>query len=104
TEKSAEGLALFADYFRERGDLQRSATAWATLVRQYPMSPLSERAKEELDELAQSDVRPPDEPLPALIETLGRPETAAATAEGDEPPPAAPSQAAGPIDTPSTIR
>ena len=103
TEKSADGLAVFADYFRERGDLQRSATAWATVIRQYPTSPHAERAKEELEELAESDVQPPAEPLPALMETLGRP-APVTTAEADAAPPAAPAQAAGPIDTPSTIR
>ena len=104
TEKSAEGLAIFADHFRSRGDLQRAATAWATLVRQYPQSSFAERAQEELAELAEADVRPPDEPLPALIETLGRPSTATTAAADTEPPAAPPALSAAPIDTPNPIR
>lgn len=73
TEKSADGLAMFGDYFRDRGDLLRSATTWATLVRQYPQSPHIPEAQEELQELASADVTPPADPLPELLETLGRP-------------------------------
>ena len=101
TEKSAEGLAVFAKYFHDRGDLQRSATAWATILRQYPKSTFAVEAQQEIDELAAIDVRPPDDPLPALVETLGRPSTAAAS---DPQPAATPAQAAGPIDRPNTIR
>lgn len=87
TDTSAEALSVFADFFRERGDVLRSAAAWATLTRQYPQSPYADAARKELETLASASVEPPEDPLAALIETLGRPANAdAADAPADREP------------------
>jgi outer membrane protein assembly factor BamD len=84
TNTSAEALSIFADHFRGRGDVLRCAAAWATLTRQYPQSPHADAARRELETLIAANVEPPEDPLAALIETLGRQpnrDTAAAPAE-----------------------
>ena len=78
TDVAGAGLFHFGKYFRKRGDLTRSALAFASLVSQYPGNPNLGEAKSELADLQAKKVSIPDAPLPALVETLGRPVIAAA--------------------------
>jgi len=78
TDTAGDALAHFARYFRKRGDLTRSALAYASLVSQYPKNPAAAEAQAEIDKLKAKQVTVPDEPLPALVETLGRPSIAVA--------------------------
>jgi len=73
TEVSAAALMRFGTYFRKRGDLNRSALAFASLISQYPHSPHVDAAKRELANLQAKKIVVADPPLPALVETLGRP-------------------------------
>ena len=103
TDVAAEGLAHFARYFRKRGDLARSALAYASLVSQYPKSPATAGAQVALDELKAKHISVPDAPLPELVETLGRPSLPVApraaevpaqtAATAPNPPPEAPGAA-----------
>jgi len=99
TDVSGHALAHFGRYFRKRGDVTRSALAFASVVAGYPKSPDIAEAQQELAEFKAKKVVIPDAPLPALVETLGRPSIATA------PAPAAPASAqktaaAGPGDKP----
>ena len=78
TDTAGDALAHFARYFRKRGDVTRSALAYASVVSQYPKNPAAAEAQAELDQLKSKQVTVPDEPLPALVETLGRPSVAIA--------------------------
>lgn len=73
TDVAAAGLMHFGRYFRKRGDVNRSALAFASLISQYPHSPDLEEARQALADLTSKKVTVPDPPLPALVETLGRP-------------------------------
>jgi len=78
TETAGDALAHFARYFRKRGDVTRSALAYASLLSQYPKNPAAAEAQQELDKLKAKQITLPDEPLPAFVETLGRPSIAVA--------------------------
>jgi outer membrane protein assembly factor BamD len=78
TDVAGDALAHFGRYFRKRGDLTRSALAYASLISQYPKNPATAEAQSELDRLKGKQVSIPDPPLPALVETLGRPSIAVA--------------------------
>jgi len=84
TDVAGAALAHFGRYFRKRGDLTRSALAFASLISQYPKNPDVAEASEIVAELKQKKIVIPDAPLPALVETLGRPSLA--TAQPAEPP------------------
>jgi outer membrane protein assembly factor BamD len=73
TNAAAEALATFAVYFRDRGDVARSAMAYASLIQQYPRSDRLPEAREALAELKKKNVPAPDRALYALLQTLGRP-------------------------------
>lgn len=88
TDVTAAGLAHFARYFRKRGDLARSALAYASLVSQYPKSADLSEAQGALTDLKSKQVAVPDAPLPALVETLGRPSLARGPAPTAPSPPA----------------
>src|SRR5207248_749220 len=81
-------------YFRKRGDVSRSALAFASVVAGYPKSPDIGEAQQELAEFKAKKVVIPDAPLPALVETLGRPSIATAPAPA-APGPAQKTAAAG---------
>ena len=89
TDVAAAGLMQFGRYFRKRGDLNRSALAFASVVSQYPNSPDLEEAKQALADLKAKQITLPDAPLPALVETLGRP-TLLGRAPAPTPPPKLP--------------
>lgn len=72
TEVAAQGLATFGEHFRGRGDLPRAAMAYASLLEHYPQSPRMADARQALYALEERSVEAPDEPLLALLETLGR--------------------------------
>jgi outer membrane protein assembly factor BamD len=76
TDTAADALMRFGNYFRKRGDLTRSALAYASVVSQYPQSPHLADAKEALAKLRAKKVAVPEAPLPVLVETLGRPSLA----------------------------
>jgi outer membrane protein assembly factor BamD len=78
TDVAGDALARFARYFRKRGDVTRSALAYASLISQYPKNPATAEAQSELDQLKSKQISIPDPPLPALVETLGRPSIAEA--------------------------
>ncbi len=78
TDVAGDALAHFGRYFSKRGDLTRSALAYASLISQYPKNPATAEAQSELDRLKAKQVSIPDPPLPALVETLGRPSVAGA--------------------------
>jgi outer membrane protein assembly factor BamD len=78
TEVVAEGLVYFGKYLRKQGDIGRSALAYATVVSQYPTSKTVDEAQTALEDLKGRGVGVPEAPLPALIETLGRPSLASA--------------------------
>lgn len=88
TDVAALALAHFARYFRSRGDLTRSALAYASLVSQYPKSADLAEAQSALADLKGKQVAVPDAPLPALVETLGRPSLARIPAPDAPPAPA----------------
>jgi outer membrane protein assembly factor BamD len=81
TDVAAHALAHFGRYFRRRGDLARSALAYASLINQYPQSSDLEEAKQAVADLREKHVDVPEAPLAALVETLGRPSVAAASAD-----------------------
>jgi len=78
TDVAAAGLVHFGRYFRKRGDLNRSALAFASLVGHYPNSPDLNEAQRALADLKTKKIEVPEAPLPALVESLGRPSLAAA--------------------------
>jgi outer membrane protein assembly factor BamD len=78
TDVAGDALVHFGRYFRKRGDLTRSALAFASVISQYPKNPETGEAQAELDRLKAKQVSIADPPLPALVETLGRPSIAAA--------------------------
>jgi outer membrane protein assembly factor BamD len=84
TDVAGNALAHFGRYFRKRGDLTRSALAYASLISQYPKNPATAEAQSELDRLKGKQVSIPDPPLPALVETLGRPSIAVAAPSPSE--------------------
>ncbi|MBI2962203.1 MAG: outer membrane protein assembly factor BamD [Deltaproteobacteria bacterium] len=88
TDVAALALAHFARYLRSRGDLTRSALAYASLVSQYPKSADLAEAQDALADLKGKQVAVPDAPLPALVETLGRPSLARVPAPAVPPAPA----------------
>jgi outer membrane protein assembly factor BamD len=103
TDAAGVGLYHFANYFRKRGDLTRSALAYASLVSMYPGNPDIADAKSELAELRAKKVAIPDAPLPALVESLGRPVLAAApkTPTGAEATPILPTDVSDADTSPS---
>lgn len=98
TDVAGAALAHFGRYFRKRGDLMRSALAFASLISQYPQSPNLADAKSQLADLKAKKVEIPDAPLPALVESLGRPSVAAARQPA--PVPAQTATAAGAPESP----
>jgi outer membrane protein assembly factor BamD len=80
TDTSGAALVHFGRYFRKRGDLTRSALAFASVVAGYPKSPDIAEAQQELAGFKAKKVVVPDSPLPVLVETLGRPSIATASA------------------------
>jgi outer membrane protein assembly factor BamD len=78
TDVAGAALVHFGRYFRKRGDLTRSALAYAALLAQYPKNPDIGEASAAVTELKQKRIVVPDAPLPALVETLGRPSIVAA--------------------------
>ena len=94
TDVSGAALVEFGRYFRKRGDLSRSALAYASVVTQYPGNPNLAEARDSLADFKGKRIEVPQAPLPALVETLGRPTVAAAPAA----PAAAPSPAPKPTD------
>jgi outer membrane assembly lipoprotein YfiO len=78
TDVAAAALAHFGKYFRKRGDLTRSALAYAALIAEYPQSPDRAQAESALADLKGKKIVVPDPPLPALVESLGRPSMAVA--------------------------
>ena len=102
TDVAGAALAHFGRYFRKRGDLTRSALAFASLIAQYPNNPDIAEASATVAELKEKKIVIPEAPLPALVETLGRPSVAtsrpaetpaqtAAAGSDPEPKPAPPS-------------
>jgi outer membrane protein assembly factor BamD len=73
TDVAGEGLYVFGNFFKKRGDLSRAALAYASLVSQYPGNPNVADANSALADLKAKNVPVPDQPLPALVESLGRP-------------------------------
>lgn len=94
TDIAAAALAHFGKYFRKRGDLNRSALAYSALIEQYPHSAEASEAKGALADLKAKKIVVPEQPLPALVETLGRPSLAVS------PRPPAPAQTAGAAPAP----
>jgi outer membrane protein assembly factor BamD len=92
TDIAPAALAHFGKYFRKRGDLTRSALAYASLIGQYPHSPDVPEAESELAELKAKKIEVADPPLPALVESLGRPSVAGAPQTA--PSPVVPAQTA----------
>jgi outer membrane protein assembly factor BamD len=88
TDVAAAALMRFGTYFRKRGDLMRSALAFASLVSQYPQSSDLGEAKRELAALQAKKIVVPNPPLPALVETLGRPALAQAPRRAEPAAPA----------------
>ncbi|MGH7897127.1 MAG: outer membrane protein assembly factor BamD [Candidatus Binatia bacterium] len=86
TDVAGQALAYFASYFRKRGDLTRSALAYASLISQYPQNPDISKATEEIEDLKQKQITTPEAPLPALVESLGRPSLAAAAKPAEVKP------------------
>lgn len=86
TDTSGAALVHFGRYFRRRGDLARSAMAYAAVVSQYPSNPDLGEARTSLADLKAKQIEVPEAPLPALVETLGRPTIADVPAAA--PPPA----------------
>jgi outer membrane protein assembly factor BamD len=78
TEVAAAALMRFGTYFRKRGDLNRSALAFASLISQYPQSSQVDEARRALADLQAKKIVVAEPPLPALVETLGRPSIAQA--------------------------
>jgi outer membrane protein assembly factor BamD len=78
TDVAGAGLYQFGKYFRKRGDLTRSALAFASLVNQYSSSPNLADARDSLADLKTKNIEIPEAPLPALVESLGRPTLAQA--------------------------
>lgn len=105
TEVSAEGLLTFGDYFRKRGDVVRSALAYATLVEHYSASPRLDQARKALAGLKAKKVEVSGDPLRSLMETLGRPPLPSVS-RGSSVDPTAPdhAEAASRIDSPKAIR
>jgi outer membrane protein assembly factor BamD len=85
TDTAGDALVHFARYFQKRGDLTRSALAYASVISQYPKNPAAAEAQTELDRLKAKKVSVPDAPLPELVETLGRPSIAAAPQPAEVP-------------------
>jgi len=85
TDVAGAGLFQFGNYFRKRGDLTRSALAYASLVSLYPGNPDLGEAKTELAELKAKKIDVADPPLPALVESLGRPTLAKAPQTSTKP-------------------
>ncbi len=98
TEVAAQGLLYFGKHLRKRGDVSRSALAYATLLQQYPSSKTIEEAQTVLADLKERGVNVPEAPLPALLETLGRPTLASAATP---PTPASASAATAPTENPT---
>jgi outer membrane protein assembly factor BamD len=104
TGMAAEGLFTLGEYLRKRGDVSRAAVAYAALVEQYATSPRMPEARSAVERLRGRGVAVPDQPLVALMDTLGRraakqvegprPAAPAAPAPGGAAPPAAPAAAA----------
>lgn len=92
TEVTAAALRRFGEHFRRRGDLVRSAQAFAALLEHYPESPQAGAAKRALATLTARDVSPPEQPLVALRETLGRPSATTKPVPTEETPSALPQQ------------
>ena len=105
TEVAAQGLQTFGDYFRKRGDLIRAALAYATLIEHYSSSPRLGEARQALAKLKAKAVEVSGDPLPSLMETLGRPPLPAVSvgSPGEHAPPAS-AAAANRIDSPKAIR
>ena len=97
TDVAAAALAHFGKYFRKRGDLTRSALAYAALIAEYPQSPDALQAESALADLKAKKIDVPDPPLPALVESLGRPSMAVAPQ-----PSAVPAQTAATVPTPES--
>jgi outer membrane protein assembly factor BamD len=86
TDIAPAALAHFGNYFRKRGDLTRSALAYAALIAQYPQSPDVPEAQSALTDLKAKKIDVPEPPLPVLVESLGRPSLGAAPQEGPASP------------------
>jgi outer membrane protein assembly factor BamD len=86
TDIAPAALAHFGKYFLKRGDLTRSALAYASLIGQYPQSPDVPEAQSALAELKAKKIEVPDPPLPALVESLGRPSLASTPQPAAAPP------------------
>jgi outer membrane protein assembly factor BamD len=99
TDVAPAALAHFGKYFLKRGDLTRSALAYAALIGQYPHSPDTAEAQSALADLKAKKIAVPDPPLPALVESLGRPSLAVAP---QAPAPPEPSQTAATAPQPET--
>lgn len=98
TDVSGTALVEFGRYFKKRGDLTRSALAYAAVLSQYPGSPDLAEARRVLGDLTAKQVEVSPTPLPALVETLGRPTIAAARKPADAPAAPAEPPAAKPTD------
>ncbi len=91
TDVSGNALMTFGRYFKKRGDLSRSALAYASALSQYPGNDKLDEARTALAEFKDKQIEIPSAPLPALVETLGRPTMVAAPAApaaakpGDKP-------------------
>jgi len=85
TDVAGAALVHFGRYFRKQGDLTRSALAYASLLAQYPKNPDIAEATASVAELKQKKIVIPEAPLPALVETLGRPSLATAPAPAEKP-------------------
>jgi outer membrane protein assembly factor BamD len=86
TDIAPAALAHFGNYFRKRGDLTRSALAYAALIAQYPQSPDVPEAQSALADLKAKKIDAPEPPLPVLVESLGRPSLGVAPQEGPASP------------------
>ena len=73
TDNAGRALFHFGKYFGKRGDLTRSALAYASLVSLYPQNENLSEAQSQLGDLKEKSIAVPDAPLPALVESLGRP-------------------------------
>lgn len=90
TDTAGEGLLQFGRYFRKRGDVTRSALAYAAILAGYPKLAEIDEAREALAQFKAKKVTIAEPPLPALVETLGRP----SLVTGPVPVRSAPAQAA----------
>ena len=85
TRVATDALVRFGDYFRSRGDLVRAGLAYGAVVDSFPTSESAATAKEKLEALRATNVEIPAGPLPALVETLGRPSIAREVASSGAP-------------------